>query len=84
MTLETLRGSQRVIGIKQVMKVVSKAMADCVFVAEDADERVVAPLLELCQTNGMKVVKVPSMAELGKACAIEVGAAAAAILKQAC
>ena len=84
MTLETLRDSQRVIGIKQVMKTVAKAKAECVFIAEDADERVVAPLLELCQTTGIKVVKAVSMIELGKACSIEVGAAAAAILKQAC
>ena len=83
MTLETLRDAQRVIGIKQVMKSVNKAKTECVFIAEDADERVIAPLMELCQTNGIKVVKVSTMAELGKACVIEVGAAAAAILKQA-
>lgn len=82
-TLETLRDAQRVIGIKQVMKSVTKAKVDCVFVAEDADERVIAPLMELCQTNGIKVEMVPTMMELGKACSIEVGAAAAAILKQA-
>ena len=81
MTLESLRNAERVIGVKQVTKAVQKSRADTVFLADDADERVTQPLLDLASEIGVQVVHVPTMQELGKACSIEVGAAAAAVLK---
>ena len=47
MTLESLRDAERVIGVKQVTKAVQKSRADAVFLADDADERVTQPLLDL-------------------------------------
>ena len=38
MTLETLKNAPRVIGVKQVMKAVSRSMVQSVFVAVDADD----------------------------------------------
>ena len=81
MTLESLKGAARVIGVKQVTKAVQKSQADAVFLADDADGRVTEPLLHLADEIGGPVVHVPTMQELGKACSIEVGAAAAAVLK---
>lgn len=81
MTLETLKNTKRVIGIKQVTKAVNKGLAACVFLAEDADERVVAPLKQLCSEKGVCVESAVTMDDLGSACSIEVGAAAAAALK---
>lgn len=81
MTLESLKGVARVIGVKQVTKAVQKSQADAVFLADDADGRVTEPLLHLADEIGVPVVHVPTMQELGKACSIEVGAAAAAVLK---
>ena len=81
MTLESLKGAARVIGVKQVTKAVQKSQADAVFLADDADGRVTEPLLHLADEIGVPVVHVPTMQELGKACSIEVGAAAAAVLK---
>lgn len=81
MALGILKSANRVIGIKQVTKVVNKNLAGQVFVAANADERVLLPLRNLCQEKEVAIVEVPTMAELGKACDIEVGAAAAAILK---
>ncbi len=81
MTLESLKGAARVIGVKQVTKAVQKSQADAVFLADDADGRVTEPLLHLADEIGVLVVHVPTMQELGKACSIEVGAAAAAVLK---
>jgi len=60
---------------------VNKDNAMCVFLANDADERVLMPLKALCESKQVTIVKVETMAEIGKACLIEVGAAAAAILK---
>ena len=81
MTLESLKGAARVIGVKQVTKAVQKSQADAVFLADDADGRMTEPLLHLADEIGVPVVHVPTMQELGKACSIEVGAAAAAVLK---
>ena len=84
MTLETLAETPHVTGVKQVMKAVSKGKALCVFVANDADERVTRPLKKLCVENGVELVGTATMAELGKACSIEVGSAAAAALSEKC
>lgn len=81
MSLEALKNAKKVIGVKQVTKAVSKGLADSVFVAADADKRVIHPLVELCDRKGVAVQEVATMAELGQACLIEVGAAAAAIVK---
>ncbi len=80
MRLEALTGRHHVTGSKQVTKAVRRGRAACVFIASDADGRVVQPLRELCGATGVETVETATMAEIGKACAIEVGSAAAATL----
>lgn len=82
MTLETLAAMPHVTGVKQVTKAVGKGKASCVFVASDADDRVTRPLKELCAESGVELVGSATMAELGKACSIDVGSAAAAALSE--
>ena len=73
-------GSGRiVVGAKQLKKAILGGAARQVFLAQDADPAVTEPLEALCCQNGIPYVFVRSMAELGRACRIEVGAAAAAI-----
>lgn len=81
MMLEELKHVARVIGIKQVTKAINKGQALCVFLAADADGRVINPLKNLCEERGIPMETAHSMGELGRACAIEVGAAAVAVLK---
>ena len=81
MTLDTLKSANRVIGIKQVAKAVKRGNAQEVFVADDAEAKVIDPLKELCQEQNVPVSTAATMQELGQACGIEVGAAAAAVLK---
>ncbi|MBE6085973.1 MULTISPECIES: ribosomal L7Ae/L30e/S12e/Gadd45 family protein [Selenomonas] len=81
MTLEALKTAKRVIGIKQVAKAVKREAATEVFIADDADAKVVEPLETLCTEQNVPVSRVSSMKELGTACNIEVGAAAAAAIK---
>ena len=76
-----LKTAQRIVGAKQTLKAVQGGRAKEVFVAQDADERVVRPIVELCNQNGIRITEVSSMAELGKACSIEVGAGVAAIIE---
>ncbi len=80
MSLERLKTERKVIGIKQTTKAVTKGIAKCVYLADDADERVIAPLERLCTERAVEVVRVPDMHSLGSACSIAVGAAAAAIV----
>ncbi len=78
---EDLKSARRkVVGTRQTAKAVESEKAIVVFVAEDADKKVVAPVLNACQEKNVDYHYVDSMEELGKACNIKVGAAMAAIL----
>jgi large subunit ribosomal protein L7A len=79
--LEVLKGSKKIVGTKQSIRAVESGSVKLVFVARDADEKVVTNLKELCTRNSVEVVFVENMKQLGKACGIEVGAAAVAVLK---
>ena len=69
-----------VVGARQLKKAVKAGRAKYVFLAENADPAVTEPLAELCTANHIQITWVPSMAELGRVCGIEVGAAAAAVV----
>ena len=79
---DRLKTAKRIVGAKQTLKAVQSGQAKEVFVARDADGRVVQPIVDLCIRNGVRITEVDSMAELGKACSIEVGAAVAAIIEE--
>ncbi|WP_299447755.1 ribosomal L7Ae/L30e/S12e/Gadd45 family protein [uncultured Phascolarctobacterium sp.] len=82
MTLEALKqAEQRTVGVKQTEKAVLKQAAEVVYIACDADERVTGKLLALCQEKQVPTVTTEAMLEIGRACSINVKAAAAAILK---
>ncbi|MCR4420511.1 MAG: ribosomal L7Ae/L30e/S12e/Gadd45 family protein [Clostridia bacterium] len=84
MDYERLRQARkRIVGTKQTTKAVQRNQVKVVYVAADAEEKVVGPLLALCKEKNVEVITVDSMAELGKACGIQVGSAAAAILEEA-
>ncbi len=69
-----------VVGAKQLRKAVISGRARRVFLAENADPAVTEPLRLLCGDNHIQITWVSSMAKLGQACGIEVGAAAAAVV----
>ncbi|OUN01787.1 MAG: hypothetical protein BAA04_13770 [Firmicutes bacterium ZCTH02-B6] len=71
----------RAVGTRQTMRALEKGIAEVVFVAQDAEERVTRPVLELARRRGIPCVPVATMSELGKHCNINVGAATAAILR---
>lgn len=82
MSLEALKDAKaRIVGVKQTEKAVLRQAASVVYVGCDADERVVARLLELCRANGVTTVRTETMSDIGRACSINVKAAAAGILK---
>lgn len=83
MTLDDLRGAKRkTVGTKQTIKALQKSKVRAVYVAGDADEHITREIVKACRDKGIEVLNVESMAVLGKACGIEVGAATAAILEE--
>jgi len=79
--LQELRTAKRVVGIKQLRRALREGTAVRVYIAENADLHLTDPVREICREAGLPVVSVPTMAELGEACSIEVGAAVAAIIR---
>lgn len=66
------------VGVKQVTKAVQNGEAKTVYVGDNADSRILTPLLQLCKEKKVQVKHLKSMEELGKLSGIEVKAAAAA------
>lgn len=75
-----LDGRKIVVGSKQLRKALRDGRAECVFLAENADPAITEPIEEMCGKLHIQITWVRSMADLGRACGIEVGAAAAAVL----
>ncbi len=79
--LEQIRAAEaRAVGASQTVKAVRKGRALLVLVARNADRKVTEPVVHAAQEQGVPVAEVDSMRELGRACGIAVGAAAAAVL----
>ena len=69
-----------VVGAKQLRKALSAGRARRVYLAKNADPVLTEHLEALCQKNSVEYAWVKSMTDLGRACGIEVGAAAAAVV----
>lgn len=81
MTLDTLKTTNHVIGIKQVTKALKRGQAKKIFIAADAETRVTEPLVKIANAQKVLTETLSTMKELGTACGIEVGAAAVAVLE---
>ena len=68
-----------VVGAKQLKRALVSGKAKRVYLAQNADPALTEPLEALCRQACVEYVWVRSMTELGHACGIEVGAAAAAV-----
>ena len=80
--LNELKNSPKVVGIKQLRKALNRGAVKRVLLARDADPALTEPLEALAEGTEVPVEWVCSMKELGQACGIAVGAAAAGILAQ--
>ena len=56
MSLEKLRTARCIAGIHQVCKAVQSGAAEAVFIASDADDRVLAALLAACAAASCRIV----------------------------
>ena len=74
--LSELHTAHKVIGVKQSKKAIRDGAAAQVFVALDAEKRVVGPIYELCSEHGMEVTETDLHYSFG----IDVGAAVVVVL----
>ena len=79
--LQELKTAKKVVGIKQLRKALKEDCAARVYLADNADPRLTDPIRALCEERGIPVETVETMLKLGESCGIQVGAAAAAILR---
>jgi len=70
------------VGTKQTTKLVELGKAEMVYVAQDADSRLVNRIVQLCKQRGVPVTFVDTMRNLGKSCGIDVGTAMAAVAEE--
>jgi large subunit ribosomal protein L7A len=74
--------SNKVAGAKQVKRAIKDGRAVKLYLADDADPRVTEPLAQLAAEKNVPTEIVHSMKELGTACGIAVGSAAAAEVRK--
>ncbi|MCX7748670.1 MAG: ribosomal L7Ae/L30e/S12e/Gadd45 family protein [Clostridia bacterium] len=79
--LDSLKSGSKAVGVKQSVKAIEGGRVKTVYIAKDADEKVVSNIKELCKMKSIEVIYVDNMKMLGKACGIDVGAAVACLVK---
>ena len=75
-----ITGRRITVGAKQIRKALQSGTARKVLLAENADPVITDPIAGLCRQYKVNYAWVKSMTDLGRACGIEVGAAAAAVV----
>ena len=79
--LTELASQDKVVGVKQSRKIIRDGRARRVYLACDADPAVTEPVAESCRCAEIPVETGHTMAQLGKACRITVGASVVAVLR---
>ena len=75
---QEIAGCRMVVGAKQLRKALLAGQVKKVYLAKDADPAITEPIARMCLELRVPFTWVHSMKDLGRACAIDVGAAAAA------
>ena len=75
-----LASKEKVIGVKQSRKAIREGRAKRVYLACDADPAILEPVAASCAAAGIAVEDGGTMAQLGRACGIAVGAAVVTVL----
>ena len=73
---------RKVIGIKQCTKLIKNNEGKVLYVAKDANAKLISPLIELAEKENIKIVEVSTMKELGLMSGIEVRSAATLIIEK--
>ena len=76
-----LNGSNKVVGAKQVRRALRDGRAARLYIAMDADPRLLQHWGQEAVNRQVPIQQVSSMKELGESCGIAVGAAVAVLLR---
>lgn len=79
--LDKLDDNRKVVGLRRLMKTLAQDGIATAYLADDAEMYIRTQVTEACEKAGVKLIVVPTMDELGKACAVEVKTAAAGLKK---
>ncbi|AUW92933.1 MAG: 50S ribosomal protein L7Ae-like protein [Sulfobacillus thermosulfidooxidans] len=83
MDIDALRDNRRrVVGMRETLKKITHGTALHVYIAKDAEARVIEDIATQSQNRSIPIDYVDSMDELGRLCGIEVGAACAALIPE--
>ena len=80
--LAQLRNRKVIVGAKQIRKAINAKRVSQVLLAQNADFVLTEALEAACLEQNIPFSWVPDMNDLGHACGIDVGAAAAAVVDQ--
>lgn len=78
---KVLQANKVIIGTKQTVRALKDGKVQELVVAADADPKVTTKMIRQAQELSIPILYVDSMKKLGRACGIEVGAAAVAIIR---
>ena len=76
-----LSAGRKVVGAKQVKRALRDGRAARLYMAMDADPRLLQPLVQDAVNRQVPISQAATMKELGMSCGIAVGAAVAVLLK---
>lgn len=80
--MENLKSAaKKAVGTKAALRALNAGEAVCVYVASDIDTFLYQKVTRACAAANVPVCKVESNKELGRACGLSIGCAAAAICR---
>lgn len=83
MSLDRIKESKRrTVGSRETTKALLKGQLEGIFIAMNAEHRLVKPLIVAAKEQSVPIYYVDSMEKLGAACEIEVDTAIAGVLKE--
>lgn len=69
------------VGFKQVLRALKESKAVKIFISNDCESKISAPLEQAASIDEVEVFYIDTMKELGAMCGIDVGASCAVVLK---
>ena len=72
---------KKVIGIKQCTKSLKSGEGRVLYVAKDANAKLISPIIQLAQEKNIEIVEIPTMKDLGKISWIDVKSSAVLTLE---
>ena len=79
--LEKLKNGSKVVGTRRLLRAIQAGEISEAYIARDADLYIVRQVKQACNENGVRMIEVETMKELGQACGVEVKTASAGLKK---